>query len=146
MERQNRAMISIEILPHLNATLNSLTTVLLLVGFVLARSGKHGAHRFMMISAIAVSSIFLTSYLIYHFTTPIFLFRGEGAIRVVYYIIMVSHVILALAVVPMIVMTALLALIGNRDRHRRIAYWTLPVWLYVSVSGVAVYYLLYHRN
>ncbi|MBF0129829.1 MAG: DUF420 domain-containing protein [Alphaproteobacteria bacterium] len=130
-------------LPHVNAALNLLAFLLLLTGFALVRSGRKNAHKVAMASAVAVSAVFLVSYLIYHFTSPIVMFKGGGALRMVYYGVMVSHVLLATLVTPMVIMTALRAIRGETERHRALARWTLPLWLYVSFTGVLVYYMLY---
>ncbi|MFN3077260.1 MAG: DUF420 domain-containing protein [Alphaproteobacteria bacterium] len=137
-------MNSPSLLPHLNAILNTTSTILLLVGYAFIRRKQRAAHRMVMISAIFVSAMFLGSYLYYHFTMPIFQFSGTGQIRTVYYAVMISHVVLALVAVPMVLMTAMRALKGEFERHRSIAVFTLPLWLYVSVSGVVVYYMLFH--
>lgn len=131
-------------LPHLNAALNGVTIVLLLMAFVLIKQGKVQAHRKAMLGAIGVSAVFLASYLVYHFTAPIFQFRGEGAIRPVYYVFLVSHVLLAAVATPMILVTAWRGLHRADARHRALAKVTWPVWMYVSVSGVIVYWMLYH--
>lgn len=133
-----------QILPHLNAALNTVATLLLLLGRLAIRSGQRDRHRAIMLAALAVSAVFLASYLLYHFTAPIFVFRGQGWIRTVYYILLVGHVLLAVINVPMILLTVRHALRGQFDRHRRLAVWTWAVWLTVSVSGVIVYALLYH--
>lgn len=131
-------------LPHLNALLNAVTMLLLVVAFVLIRQRRITGHRRAMIGAIAVSALFLVSYLTYHFSAPIFVFRGEGAVRPVYYALLISHVVLAAIVTPMILMTAWRGLNRLDERHRALARWTWPLWMYVSVSGVVVYALLYH--
>lgn len=131
-------------LPHVNAALNSVTIVLLLAGLVLIRTGRRDAHRAVMAAAIGVSALFLVSYLVYHFTAPIFVFPGEGWVVPVYYVMLVSHVILATIVTPMIVVTAWRGATGRLERHRPLARWTWPVWMYVAVTGVLIYALLYH--
>lgn len=137
-------MTAAEILPHLNAALNTISTVLLIIGFAMIRSGRRGAHKKVMISAIIVSGVFLIFYLIYHFSAPIFVFPGTGWSVPAYYTLLISHVILATAVTPMVAITAWRALHGSFDRHKAIARWTLPVWLYVTVTGVMIYAILYH--
>ena len=132
------------ILPHITASLNGLTAVLLLVAYCLIRSGRREAHRFTMIAAVVVSGLFLACYLLYHFTAPIFVFPGQGAIRSVYYVLLVSHVVLAVVILPMIVVTVRRGLGGYTTTHRVIARVTFPLWLYVSVSGLVVYLMLYH--
>lgn len=131
-------------LPHVNAALNAITVVLLIIGFALIRRGRRDVHRVVMIAALAVSAVFLASYLVYHFTAPIFVFRGEGLVRPLYYGMLVSHVVLAAVATPMIAVTAWRAARGTFDRHRRLARWTWPVWMYVSLTGVLIYWLLYH--
>lgn len=132
------------VLPHLTAGFNALAVLFLTAGFVFIRLGRRSAHRKMMISALCASSAFLVVYLIYHFTAPIFVFPGTGLIRPIYYFVLISHVILSIVVLPMIVLTARRAIAGNFLRHRSIAVWTYPIWMYVSLSGLFVYGLLYH--
>lgn len=131
-------------LPHLNAVLNGVTIALLIVAFVLIRKGRISAHRKAMMGAIGVSAVFLASYLVYHFSAPIFVFRGEGLARPIYYAFLISHVALAAVVTPMIVVTAWRGWTRKDARHKALARWTWPLWMYVSVSGVVVYALLYH--
>lgn len=133
-----------EILPHVNAVLNTISTILLLIGFAMIRSGRRAAHKKVMLSAIAVSAVFLVFYLIYHFTAPIFVFPGTGWTVPLYYTMLISHVILATIVTPMVMVTAWRALHGQFDRHKAIARWTFPIWLYVTVTGVLIYVILYH--
>jgi uncharacterized membrane protein YozB (DUF420 family) len=137
-------MDSATLLPHVNAALNAVSTVLIVLGFILIRRGAREAHRKVMLLAIGVSAVFLVSYLFYHFTAPIFVFPGTGPIRALYYVILITHVILAAVVTPMIILTALRALRGTFDRHKALARWTLPIWLYVTVTGVIIYWMLYH--
>ena len=137
-------MSTADILPHVNATLNAISTVLLIIGFSLIRAGKREHHRKAMVAALIVSAVFLISYLIYHFTAPIFVFPGTGWTVPVYYAMLISHVILAIVVTPMVLMTAWRALKGNFERHRAIARWTIWIWLYVTVTGVMIYVILYH--
>lgn len=137
-------MSTADILPHVNATLNAISTVLLIIGFSLIRAGKREQHRKVMIAALIVSAVFLISYLIYHFTAPIFVFPGTGWTVPVYYAMLISHVILAIVATPMVLMTAWRALKGNFERHRAIARWTIWIWLYVTVTGVMIYVILYH--
>jgi uncharacterized membrane protein YozB (DUF420 family) len=136
-------MFSISDLPTVNATLNATSAILLMIGYACIRRRKVAAHRVCMISACVTSTLFLISYLTYHYhhgSTP---FPGQGWIRTVYFTILVSHTILAAAVVPLVLVTLSRALRERFDKHRRIARWTLPVWLYVSVTGVIVYWMLY---
>ena len=125
--------------------LNSISAILLVAGYVFIRQKNIKAHRASMISAFVTSTLFLTSYLIYHFSKELgpTRFQGEGIMRPVYFSILITHTILAIAIVPMVFVTFSRALKKRFDRHRRIARWTLPIWLYVSVTGVIVYLMLY---
>jgi uncharacterized membrane protein YozB (DUF420 family) len=133
----------INTLPHLNAALNATATVLLVTGWLLIKRRRIPQHRLVMISAVITSALFLTSYVIYHANAGSKPFAGTGAIRTVYFAILIPHVILAAAVLPPILITVTRGLRRDDARHRKIARWTLPVWLYVSVTGVIVYVMLY---
>ena len=130
-------------LPALNATLNASSTVLLLTGYVFIRRGDRRRHKACMIAALVMSALFLTSYVIYHAQVGSVPFKRTGWIRTVYFAVLIPHVILAAAIVPPILITASRGLSAKYDKHRRIARWTLPLWLYVSVTGVIVYLMLY---
>jgi uncharacterized membrane protein YozB (DUF420 family) len=130
-------------LPALNAALNATAAVLLISGFVLIRRGRKQTHRRVMLAAFAVSMAFLASYLIYHANAGVVRFQRTGAIRTVYLSILFTHTVLAAAVPPLAIITLSRGLRGRFDRHRVIARWTLPVWLYVSITGVVVYWMLY---
>ncbi|MBM3807859.1 MAG: DUF420 domain-containing protein [Acidimicrobiia bacterium] len=130
-------------LPALNATLNLISTCLLVTGWVLIKRGERQKHRYCMIGALIVSALFLTSYVIYHWQVGSVPFTGTGWIRVVYFSVLIPHVTLAAAIVPPVLITASRGLSAKYDSHRRIARWTLPLWLYVSVTGVIVYLMLY---
>ena len=130
-------------LPALNASLNALASLFLLAGYVCVRQQKIIAHRACMVAALATSALFLTSYLIYHYNVGSRPFTGTGAIRIVYFAILISHVLLATAIVPMVMVTVSRALTRRFDRHRRIARITWPLWMYVSITGVIVYVMLY---
>lgn len=132
------------ILPHVNAGLNTLSTILLLIGYYLIKTGRKDEHRKAMIAAMIVSVFFLISYLTYHFTAPIFVFPGTGWAVPAYYTLLISHVVLATVVSPMVIVTAWRAFQGQFDRHKAIARWTWPIWIFVTVSGVMVYVILYH--
>ena len=132
------------ILPHLNAALNGASFLLLLAGFYQIRRGRVAAHRAFMVSALVVSGLFLVSYVVYHAQYGSVRFAGRGLVRPVYFLILVTHVVLAAAIVPLVFVTARRALRRDFERHRRIARWTYPLWLYVSVTGVVVYLMLYH--
>lgn len=137
-------MISLSDLPAINATLNGLSAFLLSLGFCFIRRKAVTAHKACMLSAFVTSTLFLVSYLLYHAQVGSVPFRGQGWIRPVYFTILISHSVLAAATVPLVLVTLSRALRGRFDRHARIARWTLPVWLYVSVTGVIVYWMLYH--
>jgi uncharacterized membrane protein YozB (DUF420 family) len=136
---------SISQLPALNAILNSVSAILLITGYFFIRQKNIKAHRTSMISAFVTSTLFLTSYLIYHFSKELgpTRFLGEGIIRPVYFLILITHTALAIVIVPMVLVTFSRALKKRFDPHRKIARWTLPIWLYVSVTGVIVYLMLY---
>jgi len=134
---------SVTDLPALNAGLNSLAAVFLVAGYVFIRTRRIAAHRFAMLAALATSAAFLVSYLTYHAHVGSRPFTGTGPIRVVYFAILISHVVLAIAIVPMALVTVSRALASRFDTHRRIARITWPLWMYVSVTGVIVYLMLY---
>ncbi len=137
-------MIPYSYLPHLNAFLNSTSALLLLAGYLRIRNQDRIGHRRFMLSAVAASSLFLISYLVYHAHAGSVRFQGHGWVRPVYFTILVSHTVLAVIVVPMVLLALRFALRGKYDRHRKLARFTFPVWLYVSVTGVVVYVMLYH--
>jgi uncharacterized membrane protein YozB (DUF420 family) len=128
----------------LNATLNGTSAVLLAGGYAAIRSRKITVHKAFMVSAFVVSSVFLISYLAYHARVGSVHFQGQGWVRPVYFVLLGSHTILAVVIVPMILVTLRRAWREQFDRHRMIARWTLPLWFYVSVTGVIVYVMLYH--
>ena len=131
------------VLPTVNATLNGIAGVLLSAGYLAIRRGRIPVHRACMVAAFVTSALFLASYLTYHFHVPVTPFSGHGVARAVYFAILVPHILLAAVMVPLALLTLYRALRGNFARHRRIARWTLPVWLYVSATGVLVYLMLY---
>jgi uncharacterized membrane protein YozB (DUF420 family) len=134
----------VSILPAVNATLNGIATILLLIGFYLIKNRRIAQHRKVMISAFVVSVIFLITYLIYHsFAGVGTRFGGVGIIRPIYFALLISHITLAAAVPVLAIITLRRGLSSRFDRHRRIARWTYPIWLYVSVTGVLVYFMLY---
>ena len=132
------------IFPVINATLNGASAVLLLIGRNLIKHGRMTAHRAVMITAVAVSILFLISYLYYHAHVGSVHFKGRGLSRPIYFSILTSHTLLAAAIVPLVIITLSRALRERFDRHRAIARWTYPLWLYVSVTGVVIYFMLYH--
>ena len=133
----------VTVLPTLNAILNGTAAVLLACGYAMIRRRRIGAHRACMLAAFAASMLFLTSYTVYHARTGSHPFAGYGLVRPVYFSILVSHVLLAVLIVPLAIVTLTRALRAHYIRHRQIARWTLPVWLYVSVTGVVIYVMLY---
>jgi len=130
-------------LPSVNASLNALAAILLILGYVLIRQGRREAHRKAMLAAFATSVVFLICYLVYHFQVGSVRFQRTGIIRTIYFSILISHTILAAAVPPLAIITLNRALKSRFPAHRAIARWTLPIWLYVSVTGVVVYWMLY---
>ncbi|HEY7914145.1 MAG TPA: DUF420 domain-containing protein [Blastocatellia bacterium] len=135
---------SLRFLPTLNAILNATSGLFIIAGYLFIRRRNIEAHRNCMIAAVSASILFLISYLIYHFNVGATSFRGEGLARPVYFFILITHTVLATIIVPFVIVTLRRALKGQYDRHRKIARWTFPMWLYVSVTGVIVYLMLYH--
>ena len=130
--------------PALNASLNGISALLLAGGYAAIRAGKRDVHKVFMISAFTVSTIFLVSYVVYHIRVKqLVLFQGPGWIRPVYFTLLTSHTILAIVIVPLILITLRRAWMGKFDKHRLIARWTLPLWFYVCVTGVIVYFMVY---
>ena len=134
---------SVTDLPALNATLNGISTVLLITGWVLIKRGQRKRHEQVMLAAVLTSTLFLISYVIYHWQVGSVPFKGTGWIRTVYFAVLIPHVILAAAIVPPVLITVSRGLSKKYDKHRRIARWTLPLWLFVSITGVIVYLMLY---
>jgi uncharacterized membrane protein YozB (DUF420 family) len=133
-------------LPHLNAVLNGTSALFLVAGYFFIRQRIVRPHRICMLGALTASSLFLISYVIYHARVGSVRFQGDGWVRAVYLAVLISHTVLAITVVPLAIITLRRALKERFDRHRLIARWTLPIWLYVSVTGVIVYIMLYHFN
>jgi putative membrane protein len=131
-------------LPHLQVLLNTLAACLCGMGYYFIRKQNRSAHRACMIGALSLSAMFLVVYLIYHLQVGYTPFAGQGLVRPLYFMVLASHVILAALIVPMVATTLVYALRGNFIRHRRLARWTLPFWLYVSVTGVFNYLLVFH--
>ncbi len=134
---------SVRDLPTLNALLNAAAALLLLAGWWFIRRKRREAHRRAMLAAVATSALFLASYLVYHYEVGSVRFQGQGAVRAVYFAVLVSHTVLAVAIVPLVLLTLARALRGRFDAHRALARYTLPAWIWVSVSGVVVYWMLY---
>jgi len=136
-------MLSIGDLPTVNATLNALASLLLCTGYVCVRRRRIAAHRALMLAAFSTSTLFLVSYLVYHASAGSRRFEGTGWVRTVYFAVLITHVVLAAAMVPPVLMTLTRALRGRFAAHARLARRTLPVWLYVSITGVVIYLMLY---
>ena len=130
-------------LPAVNATLNAISGILLVAGYTRIRAGRIEQHRRCMIAAFTASSLFLVSYVVYHAQVGSVRFTRQGFVRPLYFTILITHVALAVVVLPLAIVTLSRGLAGRYPQHRRIARWTLPLWLYVSVTGVLVYVLLY---
>lgn len=134
----------IEILPPVQASLNITAAFLMSVGYFFIRRGNRSAHKICMISALVVSTLFFIFYLYYHSVVGNIPFAGQGVVRPIYFSVLITHVILAAAIVPLVLVTVSFVLMGKFQQHRRVARWTLPVWLYVSVTGVLIYLLAFH--
>jgi uncharacterized membrane protein YozB (DUF420 family) len=132
------------VLPSLNAGLNATSAAFLISGYILIRKGRREAHKRCMLAAVSASVLFLVSYAVYHYSAGATPFGGKGWVRPVYYTILGTHTVLAIAIVPLVAVTLLRALRGRFALHKQIARWTFPIWLYVSVTGVVIYWLLYH--
>lgn len=135
---------TIQDLPTLNASLNTVSFFLLLFGYIAIKRGRKELHIKLMTSALVVSGAFLTSYLIYHYHVPSKKFPDLGFIKIVYFLILFPHIVLATVMVPMIIKTFWHALRGEWEKHKKIARITFPIWIYVSITGVIVYLMLYH--
>jgi putative membrane protein len=136
-------MITVADLPAVNATLNAIAAILLTCGGVMIHQRRIEAHRRFMLAAFATSALFLVSYVVYHANVGSRPFLGQGAVRIFYYTILITHIVLAAAILPLALITLTHALRARFERHVPIARWTLPIWLYVSVTGVIVYVMLY---
>jgi len=136
--------VTVHDLPTLNAALNGTSAVLLLIGYVLIKTGRRDAHEKTMLAALLSSTLFLISYVVYHAQVGSVRFPLTGPIRAVYFFVLITHVVLAVVIVPLVIVTSLRAFRRRFDAHRRIARITLPLWAYVSVTGVVVYWMLYH--
>jgi uncharacterized membrane protein YozB (DUF420 family) len=134
---------SVSDLPLVNASLNAIATVLLIFGYVCIRCRRIAAHRAAMVAAFATSVLFLISYLTYHAHAGSRPFPGQGNIRVIYFVILITHIVLAATIPPLAGITLWRAYRRRFDRHMKIARWTLPLWLYVSITGIVVYWMLY---
>ena len=132
------------VFPALNATLNGTSAILLVTAHGMIQRGRVAVHRRLMLAAVITSSLFLISYLYYHAHVGSVRFQGQGWSRPLYFTILISHTVLAALIVPLVVVTLVRALRARFDRHRVIARWTYPLWLYVSITGVVIYFMLYH--
>lgn len=133
---------ALDFLPTLNATINGAVSLLLVVGVILIKQGKRNAHQLVMTTAIVLSALFLVSYVLYHTTHESTSYGGEGIMRSVYFFILITHIILAIVIVPLVLITFVRALSKRFDKHKKIARITFPLWLYVSVTGVLIYLMI----
>jgi putative membrane protein len=133
---------NVSFLPHLNAVLNTSTAIALLSGFYFVKRGQVMYHRTSMFSAVGLSSLFLVSYVIYHYQAPHTSFGGVGFVRTFYFLLLISHIILAAVVVPFVLLTVYFAISNQIEKHKKIVKWTFPIWLFVAVSGVVVYLMI----
>jgi uncharacterized membrane protein YozB (DUF420 family) len=136
-------LLDVSDLPAVNATLNGIAACFLVAGYVLIRRGERTLHKRCMLGALTASALFLVSYVVYHANVGSRPFPGTGPIRIVYFSILITHVVLAALILPLALVTTFRGLRSQFDRHVRIARWTLPIWLYVSVTGVVIYWMLY---
>ncbi|MFT7589746.1 MAG: putative membrane protein [Limisphaerales bacterium] len=134
--------IDVSFLPKLNAMLNSGVSIMLMLGIFFVKTGRVGAHRISMMGAFSLSAVFLISYVLYHSASESTHYGGEGIIRTLYFIILLSHILLAILIFPLILLTISKAITGRLEQHRKLAKWTFPLWLYVSVTGVIVYLMI----
>jgi putative membrane protein len=129
-------------MPGVNAALNATSATLLVAGFIAIRNGRREIHKRLMVSAFAASAVFLVGYILYHYAHGDTPYQGEGSIRIAYFTILISHVLLSIVMLPMILTTFFLAARERFATHKRLARWTLPIWLYVSITGVVIYFML----
>lgn len=129
-------------MPGVNAGLNATSATLLLAGLIAIRNGRREIHKRLMVSAFAASAVFLVGYVLYHYAHGDTSYQGQGAIRIVYFAVLISHVLLSIVMLPMILTTFFFAAKERFEAHKRLAKWTLPIWLYVSVTGVVIYFML----
>jgi len=142
MPKEGQPKVDVSFLPTLHAILNSLTAVALLLGYASVRSGNVKGHRAAMLGAFGLSAIFLVSYVTYHFLGERTLYGGEGLLRYIYYFILLTHIVLAIVIVPLVLLSVYFGITNQLKRHRRLSQWTFPIWLYVAVTGVLVYLLI----
>jgi putative membrane protein len=132
----------VSFLPHLNGILNTATSLCLIAGFIFIKNRNESMHRVMMMSAFLLSSIFLVSYVVYHFQAEPTRFGGEGLVKYIYYFILLTHILLAAIVVPFVLFSIYYALTDQRIKHKKIVKWTFPIWTYVAITGVVVYLMI----
>lgn len=142
MPKSGESNVDVSYLPGFHACINSLTAITLVVGFVNVKRGNTKAHRAAMLFAFGLSAIFLVSYVTYHFLGQRTIYGGEGLLKYIYYFILLTHIVLAIAIVPLVLLSVYFGITNQLKRHRRISKWTFPIWLYVAVTGVLVYLLI----
>lgn len=139
--------VDVTFLPKLHALLNSLTAISLLTGYYFVKNKNIRGHQFAMVTAFTLSAFFLISYVTYHYQAAPTKFGGEGTLKTIYYVILITHIVLAAVIVPLVLLSVYFAVSDQINRHRKIARWTFPIWLYVAVTGVVVYFMIapYYR-
>jgi putative membrane protein len=142
LPKSGQTDIDVSFLPALHAILNSLTAIALIVGYYSVKNNHIKAHRIAMLTAFGLSSIFLVSYVTYHFFGERTIYGGDGLLKIVYYFILITHIVLAIAIVPLVLLSIYFGISNQLTKHRRISKWTFPIWLYVAVTGVLVYLLI----
>ncbi|QNF33475.1 DUF420 domain-containing protein [Adhaeribacter swui] len=134
--------VDVTFLPKLHALLNSLTALSLIIGYYNVKNKNIRGHKFAMVTAFTLSAFFLISYVTYHYQAPPTKFGGEGTLKTIYYVILITHIVLAAVIVPLVLLSVYFAASNQINRHRKIARWTFPIWLYVAVTGVVVYFMI----
>lgn len=142
MPKGGERSVDVSFLPTLHAILNSLTAVVLVIGYYQVKHNNTKAHRAAMLTAFGLSAIFLVSYVTYHFLGERTVFGGDGVLKYIYYFILLTHIVLAIVIVPLVLLSVYFGITNQLSRHRRISKWTFPIWLYVAVTGVLVYVLI----
>lgn len=142
MPKEGDRSVDVSFLPTLHAILNSLTAVALVIGYYQVKHKNTKAHRAAMLTAFGLSAIFLVSYVTYHFLGERTIFGGEGVLKYIYYFILLTHIVLAIVIVPLVLLSVYFGITSQLSRHRRISKWTFPIWLYVAVTGVLVYVMI----
>jgi putative membrane protein len=142
MPKVGESSVDVSFLPTLHAILNSLTAIALIIGYYFIKRNNSKAHRAAMLTAFSLSAIFLVSYVTYHFLGERTIYGGEGILKYIYYFILLTHIVLAIVIVPLVLLSVYFGISNQLSRHRRISKWTFPIWLYVAVTGVLVYLLI----